>query len=84
MLNWVGSARKVGITNFFVACLDDMLLAELQRRGIPSLRLPSSLGAEELQWGSDIFKERVSHNTKANTSTLHRYEASALHLMENQ
>jgi len=62
VLNWVAFVREAGVPNFFVGCLDDGLWIELQARAIPCIRMRSSLNAEEMVWGSDVFKKRVSLN----------------------
>lgn len=44
--------------------MDNLLFKELQRKRIPALKLGTDLGAEELTWGSDVFKERVNFSTR--------------------
>jgi hypothetical protein len=36
------------------------LSVELKFRGIPCISLNSNLGTEDIEWGSDAFKDRVS------------------------
>lgn len=57
-LNWVATVTRSGVQNFFVATLDDKLSVELKFRGIPCISLNSNLGTEDIEWGSDAFKDR--------------------------
>lgn len=72
VVNWVALVRSAGISNYFVACFDDDLLHALQEQDISSLRIPATLPGEELVWGGNLFKQRVSlsHRHKAESSTV--------------
>ena len=54
------SVRLSEVQHFFVACLDSELAGEMAARKIPFVHLPSKLGSGDLEWGGDLFKQRVS------------------------
>jgi len=62
VLNWVHHVRKIGVSNFVVAAMDDRIHTELQRRSIPTFRMLDStneyIPSRELVWGSHEFFER--------------------------
>ena len=58
VLNWVHHLRKVGVSNFAVAAMDEEIISELKTRNIPHLVMPRLLDARVLDWGGEDFFER--------------------------
>ena len=52
--------RLSGVQHYFVACLDSKLAGEMAARDIPFVQLPSKLDSGDLEWGGDMFRQRVS------------------------
>ena len=53
--NWVAHVEQLGITAFAVGAMDNQILAQLLKDGIPCFSMQSGLTANDYGWGSPTF-----------------------------
>lgn len=57
--NWVTHVEGLGITSFAIGAMDNLILAQLLRDGIPCFSMQSGLTAKDYGWGSPTFHKMV-------------------------
>ena len=59
--NWVAHVEGLGITSFVIGAMDNIILAQLLKDGIPCFSMQSGLTANDYGWGSPSFHKMVRH-----------------------
>jgi arabinosyltransferase len=61
--NWVGHVESLGISAFAVGAMDNLILGQLLRDGIPCFSMQSGLTHKDYGWGSKSFHQMVWYPT---------------------